>query len=220
MKTIQTSTHLLLIDETAETYVKNDWILDNLDDNIIHEVEVKSGILMKGEFKIIAASPKLGDLPEFETLPPNVEFYCLACGISQETPFGKCAPHHIHCECKLRTLPSNTEDDVERLAENNAKKVGHYAGYQDYISGYKQAKSETMFSLEQLKIAMRNASMFTYTKKGIEKYIESLTKPKQYEFVPEMIQYVGIGGRFPQFDKPNIISNKIQGIWKQITHTG
>ena len=178
METIKTDTHTLLVDETAEIkegdymlyksrfldgtvktyedYQKADWNIQlvTLSDApyIQRAVEGKNAQAgLKGVFKIIASSPKLGDLPEFETLPPN------------------------------------TEDDVEKLAYEQFKHLGNTLVTKGkklgYVIGYKQAKSETMFSLEDIKKAWDNgnnyhrgsliqASQFTF-----EKTIESLTKP-------------------------------------------
>lgn len=181
MKTIKTETHLLLVDETAEIK-EGDWFYNTIS---IQQSQRDSGIRHPKSVKIIAASPKLGNLPEFET------------------------------------LPLNTEDDVERLALNfdkvkcrNFKREftskETYEGVEDgFIAGYKQAKSETMFSLED----MRNfanwindnfnieAGREHWTDYGLDEnnnsvpqkeyltkdlvnlYIQSLTKPKEYEFV-------------------------------------
>lgn len=46
-------------------------------------------------------------------LPENMEYWCKACGISQDEPFGKCNEGHKHCSCEIRII----EDDVEKLAK-------------------------------------------------------------------------------------------------------
>lgn len=66
MKTIKTETHLLLVDETAERPKIGAWYHN--DGNIF--CCVNDYAIPKSD-EILAASPKLGDLPEFETLSPN-----------------------------------------------------------------------------------------------------------------------------------------------------
>jgi len=43
-----------------------------------------------------------------------------------------------------------TNKTLEEAAEDNAKKVGHYAGYQDFIAGAKW-QQERMYSEEEVK---------------------------------------------------------------------
>ncbi len=73
MKTIKTDTHLLLVDETAEIK-EGDYALQ------FNDIGTEPKEIFKVEYhippecfvrKIIAASPKLEGIPEFETLPPN-----------------------------------------------------------------------------------------------------------------------------------------------------
>ena len=162
-------------------------------------------------FKILVAYPPINGIPEFETLPPN------------------------------------TEDDIEKLAKefaNNSTSCDYEEGinvgkYQGFIAGYKQAKSETMFSLEQVKQAIElsrnikdNSVDDCFTAEDIsgcteictydwkfhqseEQIIQVLTTPKQYEFMPETIRV-----RFPKGEDgwediyaPQIVNNKIQGVW-------
>lgn len=160
MKTIQTKTHLLLVDETIKgrsgyNYNYGLFKIDKLEYSYEkHSTEWNCCV------KIIAASPKLGDLPEFETLPPN------------------------------------TGDDVEKLADDYFNKnypveitraSDKKAILEDYIAGYRQAKSETGFSLEDMVIAMREygnwcLSMNEKTKSFEQArfdIIQSLTKPKE-----------------------------------------
>ena len=78
MKRIETNTHLLLVDETAEIK-KNDWFI-NTSSQIIHKSEgIEIFDYRKNKqvnFKIILAFPNLKDLPKFETLPYfNTEDY-------------------------------------------------------------------------------------------------------------------------------------------------
>lgn len=198
MKTIQTSTHLLLVDETAELNGDLTYYL-HLPTNTIHRLHSRmagsknlytgmNGGICHGSFecaKIIAVSPKLGDLPEFETLPPN------------------------------------TEDDIEKLAKDWYEKAklnsSHMADPSSFKQGYKQAKSETMFSLEDMREAFR--ASFGTGKYGFEQFIQSLTKPKQYEFVPEMEELGEVfngqkSTKMYSDKKPKIVNNKIQGKWK------
>ena len=45
------------------------------------------------------------------------------------------------------------QETLEDAAEDNAKKVGHYAGYQDFIAGAKW-QAERMYSEEDMKSAI------------------------------------------------------------------
>ena len=202
MKTIKTFTHLLLVDETAEIQ-EGDWFI-NTSSQTVHKSDGTEIFDYRKDkqvnFKIIAASPKLEDLPEFETLPPN------------------------------------TEDDVEELAYNEldseatvgvTTKGESQMFIQGYFKGYNQAKSERMFSLDDMKKAM-----FEVYKNGIrnpkdgkesfseisDRVIQSLTKPKEYEFVPEMEKetlYTTDGLDYKGDLQPKIVNNKIYGKWKQ-----
>ena len=51
--------------------------------------------------------------------------------------------HTITCDCEP------LQETLEEAAEDNAKKVGHYAGYQDFIKGAKWQK-ERMYSEEDM----------------------------------------------------------------------
>ena len=84
MKTIKTDTHLLLVDETAEIKEGDYFLFDKKEVRFKSNGEEYHGkdlchisgnrrYAVNNSIKIIAASPKLGDLPEFETLPPNTE---------------------------------------------------------------------------------------------------------------------------------------------------
>lgn len=201
MKTIQTEKYLILVDEAIQPV--NGYYYDTFINKIRNTNSAEYG---KSEItlQIIAASPKLGNLPEFQTLPPN------------------------------------TEDDVEKLATKYAKlKLGadyktniypdsHAFTYgtfaeEDYKAGYKQAKSETMFSLEDMKKCFYNGGNMKDESEWVF-YIQSLTKPKEYEFIPE-IEFIEDDddyfndeetGRSNQ--QPKIINNKIQGTWKLKTN--
>ena len=202
MKTIRLNKQVLLVDETAEIkegdyfhspatkkilYASKDMLSWNCDTTQQH----------KGWTKIIAASPKLEGIPEFETLPPN------------------------------------TEDDVEKLATQRAidrkwnpnsletRRVANEI-IKSFIAGYNQAKSETMFSLEDMNYIY---NLLTYDDldedekiESAKEHIQSLTKPKEYEFVVEMEYRVKSGtveehkqGKAGyEYYEPKIVNNKIQ----------
>ena len=194
MKTIKTDTHLLLVDETADLFEGDK--ASSLDGLMITISKGWNNSLKLNMHKIIAASPKLGDLPEFETLSPN------------------------------------TEDDVEKVLIDLCKNKGDENNTIDLnaygigvIDGYNQAKSETGFSLDNMK-----KSMFEVYKNGLRepkdgkenfneiynRVIRTLTKPKEYEFVPEMEQYTQNYHKDIWYNRPKIVNNKIQGEWKEI----
>ena len=229
MKTIQTPTHLLLVDETAEIKEGDFFVCWETVDGIPSNYEVLEAtqsnmhpFIQDSENykKVIAASPKLGDLPEFETLPPNICWDCKG-NISEEGI----------CFCNR-----DTEDDVEKLADdyvrNETDKTIQLISKYSYKDGYKQAKSETMFSEEDLMLAFYegrgksagSSHMRTFKYHSFEDYIQSLTKPKEYEFVVEMEELAKATGKAVDhdgFDKehikyqPKIINNKIQGKWQK-----
>ena len=132
MKTIQTETHLLLVDGTNYDEL-NDWVTNGKDIAQINALTINDPNKYLCS-KIIAASPKLGELPEFETLPLTFK--------------------------KVKLI----EDDVKKLADNFFEKVAkgnknenELRGFPEtfkafYIQGYKQAKSETGFSLENIEL--------------------------------------------------------------------
>ena len=85
-----------------------------------------------------------------------------------------------------------------------------------FIAGYKQAKSETMFSLEDIEKAIGLARIDdggeTFSSDEI---IQSITKPKEYEFVVEMEEveeWSDEGGAFTT-EQPKIINGKVLGKW-------
>lgn len=227
MKTIQTEKYLLLIDETAE--IKEGKVLY---DNTIKEIygesitpnvtiwlrrgtDKESDIILSRDsnievyktdcYKIIAASPKLGDLPEFETLPPNKED-----------------------DVKKLALIAYPKDIVE--TSKGCFDDLNEANRNIWIAGYKLAKSETMFSLEEV----RNLKAYWFGR-GILAQKEnkiselkpdlSITKLKEYEFIPEIeskkVNYVtpiwSPEGSYIA-KQPKIINNKIQGTWKLKTN--
>ena len=236
METIKTDTHLLLVDEIAE--IK--------EGDLCYDIEASPGYnnikritrclrtakdsywnKNKNINKVIAALPKLGDLPEFETLPPNTYTYPEKCCITKEgkTLMNKGCMERNHCE------QPNTENDV---VEKLAAELGFYDSTEDnkgnrttkaFITGYKQAKSETMFSetfelLKEVSKKIHGADTWDLQKR-IYEHIQSLTKPKEYEFVPEMIDNGfegwddGLGAFWHKILQPKIVNNKIQGAWKQ-----
>lgn len=62
MKTIKTDTHLLLVDETSEIIKEGDWFYSENERGIAKALRSIISSVETGNFKIIAASPKLGDL--------------------------------------------------------------------------------------------------------------------------------------------------------------
>lgn len=208
MKTIKTHTHYLLVDETAEIK-EGDYLLKYQHNNhpVANEIlqcfannAPKSlgarTLVQKTEkwldnsncFKIIAASPKLGDLPEFETLP--------------------------------------TEDNViKNLAFDYYNSNEHYRVVDAFhwSNGYKQAKSETMFSLDDMRrcwyAGIDNQKKYEADEPEmtLDEYIQSLTKSKEYDFIPEMEEaeeYDKVYGHGDKFPRTKIINGKIQGVWK------
>ena len=168
-------------------------------------------------FKILAAYPAINGIDEFETLPPNKQYSIKyhkegdsVIRIYNSEGHVFCMyPYHLGVEAELhlqRLNSPNTEDDVEKLANGKYKycskdnldkiTIDEIRNYKNgFIAGYKQAKSETGFSLDNMK-----KSMFEVYKNGLRepkdgkenfneiynRVIRTLTKPKEYEFVPEM----------------------------------
>ena len=128
----------------------------------------------------------------------------------------------------FETLP-NTEDDVD-MSKQLTRYVNEKHTQEEcigFIAGYKQAKSETMFSLEDMKECYNDAIRYCIelTSHRFDNYIQSLTKQPEYEFVVEMIDNGGedwigddINGEpfWNEKLEPKIIKNKIQGVWKLI----
>ncbi len=192
MKTIKTDTHLLLVDETEEIKT-SDWYLDlsvfksdiTINKGIYQMVYPKWGKEGRGNCaKVIASYPKI-----------EGDEMCM---------FDKAQEYAI-----------------------GTKSPNREAHRQGFVEGYKQAKSK-MFSLNEVKgllfqvgNAMRYkgvnyASYFNYknVKEEVDKVLQSLTKPKEYEFVPEMENDIRqTASLYPQ---PKILNNKIQGTWKEI----
>lgn len=234
MKTIKTDTHLLLVDETAK--IKGGDKILNPTNEIQTVISLEKGIgtdnicwikvkettklqQILNSDKIIAASPKLGDLPEFETLPPNTE-------------------DDIEKLAKKLNIQNNAEAWIYNQLSESPSEDNEFCAEvaKDYwIAGYKQAKSETMFSLKQVKQAINCAFVFSGGKDENETYQDcedfcleqvSLTKPKEYEFLVEYIikEKYDVFGILPENQEiqisyskqPKIIKNKIQGVWKEI----
>jgi hypothetical protein len=214
MKTIQTKTHILLVDETAEIK-EGDFYIDITPINYgilyqslglskskgyEHWIKSTTGVIKEPITqctKIIAAYPKINDVLEFETLPPN------------------------------------TEDDVEKLAEsivikNNPNGVENMSMLvfnglvNDITIALKQAKSETMFSLEDIHKVIDLARKEPRIMSG--DIVESLTKLKEYEFIVEEEERFSVHGdkhdntmKPDSVKQPKIVNNKIQGTWKLIS---
>jgi len=41
---------------------------------------------------------------------PKQEYYCKACGISQDEPFSKCHESHKHCSCEIRLTEESKQE--------------------------------------------------------------------------------------------------------------
>jgi hypothetical protein len=80
-----------------------------------------------GEIGCVFPSCHCG-LPVKQEEPKQIKCYC---------------GHTITCDCEP------LQETIEEAAEDNAKKVGHYAGYQDFIKGVKWQK-ERMYSEEDM----------------------------------------------------------------------
>lgn len=200
MKTIYHANRVLLIDKAAEIKV-GDLIYSNssLGFGIIaSQANFTNNTVWD---KIIAASPKMGSLPEFETLPPSAE------------------------------------DDVEKsirkvIGEEYYKAINKDGSQFNLLKAvYKQAKSESNNSelidfVKSVRDDWENVSEGYQVR--AEKLLQSIAKPKEYEFVVEMEYKDGFGYWYkytpmiastikePIALRPNIINNKIQGVWAQI----
>lgn len=190
MKTIQTEKYLILVDETIQPV--NGYYYDTFIDKIRNTNSAEYG---KSEItlQIIAASPKLGDLPEFQTLPPN------------------------------------TEDDVETsirkvIGEEYYKAINKDGSQFNLLKAvYKQAKSETMFSEKIYNTAIQVVGDNKI--QTLRQFLQSLTKPKEYEFIVEEERLPFIVNKSKRKNPlngfeyaPKIINNKIQGTWKLKTN--
>lgn len=162
MKTIQTDNYLLLVDETANK-TQDTWYY-NTKTNQLNRLKYVG----ENDVKIIAASPKLEGVYEFETLPP--------------------------------------------------------------------AKSETMFSMDDMRKALLEVALWGSVRpdrfEKVEQLIHTLSKEKEWEFVPQMevVYFHGSGyykeAELSEDDKekyallkteqPKIEKNKIQGTWRKL----
>jgi hypothetical protein len=206
MKTIQTEKYLLLCDETAEIKEGN-WFVALDETNDIYKANTLWVNICKDQpqkcNKILASSPKLGDLPEFETLPPNIEDDVEKLALN----FAK-TPISNHKEQDL-----NTEIWISGARQNG------------FIAGYKQAKFETMFSLDDIENTYQQGFDDCIAGKHLlQTYKDIITKPKQYEFIPKMEfiedddDYFNDEETGRSNQQPKIINNKIQGTWKLKTN--
>lgn len=52
---------------------------------------------------------------------PKQEYYCKACGVSQDEPFGKCHKSHKHCSCEIRLTeePKQEEDEIIDILDHD-----------------------------------------------------------------------------------------------------
>ena len=225
MKTIKTDTHLLLVDETAEIKENTNTIKEGLNGdwywNSIYNSISRIGDITDFDFKIIAASPKLGDLPEFEKLPPNVED-------DVEKLHSKAVVEVSH----FWTLKYSSEERRQLL-----QAMALDFGVNMYKEGYKQAKSETGFSLEDIRKEktrlyhiLENYPQLNGGELKDEIINKILTKPKEYKFVVEMeekdipedneLKVASDGGyyskptQYRRVTQPKIVNNKIQGTWQ------
>ena len=205
MKTIKTPTHLLLVDETADLGINKPFYgycwnwrdkVHYFNTGLNKDARGRNGIQ-----KIIAASPKLDGIPEFETLPPSTE------DDVEKTIMNK----WVGRLSKMGFKP----DEIDKITEKHSF---------HYIDGYKQAKSETMFSLEDIeniwnKFVKEEPPINNGASSDFLVYLkQSLSKQKEYEFVPEMESvyaepYSGDESDFT-IEQPKIVNNKIQGTWK------
>ena len=218
MKTIQTTTHLLLVDETAEIN-NNNWFI-NLANNTINQAT--NWIYVSTCRKIIAASPKLGDLPEFETLPPNMPI-----------------KESIN---PIQELINELKDTLSKCLPEFKTGIQHSILRASAYLENQQAKSETRFSWNQVlhyigkgfrlgKQVERQPDYYSLCDPLADlasEILQSLTKPKEYEFVVETI--CAYGDDCPSkgaYDKqhlcnvqPKIINKDgktfIQGVWKEV----
>lgn len=212
MRTVKTDTHLLLVDETAEIKEGELRVAYSLHGDVPFISEASDiAEKRKRKDKIIAASPKLGDLPEFETLPPKAE------------------DNESIMEGVIKSMSDFPYQKNPFLDE----KILQFG-----LRCYKQAKSKTMFSLEDMIKAYREGAIDmleaddyttvdelfeqkqTKEYRGLQnwnEFIQSLTEPKEYEFVPEMEEIkCSKCGCINTKQQPKIVNNKVQGTWKQV----
>ena len=107
---------------------------------------------------------------------------------------------HLGQNYEQRRVKPNTEDDVEKLmfdaiqkARGNDYETFYKLAAKNCADVYKQAKSETMFSFDILNLLKENGYYDNAVYDLIKDYIESLNKPKEYEFVVEMEELSSTG---------------------------
>ena len=205
MKTIYLDNRILLIDEDKNNIKSGNLILVNSNTYCNAICEYRESpcpppyVCNKDiSYKIVAAYPKIEDVNvyEFKILPPNTE-----------SDIVKLALDFVNTP-----IPNHTKQDYDtEIWISGARQNG-------FIAGYKQAKSETMFSVDDMRKCWNYAGDFfnEYTiddtlEMNFGEFIQSITKPKEYEFVVEMIDV-----DYSTVKQPKIINNKIYGFWKEI----
>jgi hypothetical protein len=93
---------------------------------------------------------------------PKQEYYCKACGISQDEPFGKCHESHKHCSCEIRLTEEPKQETLEEAAvkefndfkeKNPIVRDSHVYPYKlGFLHGAKW-QSERMYSEIDLEVA-------------------------------------------------------------------
>ena len=197
MKTVYTENHILLVDETIDIkegkpcYVDGGIGrkgIDTFNSSIRYSVQ---------PLKIIASHPPIEGCLEFGTLPPNIENKPISIKEYVTDVFGI----------------NNNRLSIEDLVLSGNDII-------ETIEGYTQAKSETMFSLEELEHISKSFAAQQYQNDfqlnfrdwfNINK--DKLTKPKEFEFVPE-IDSTLVGLNLADKGQPKVINNKIYGSWK------
>jgi hypothetical protein len=75
------------------------------------------------------------------------------------------------------------QETIEEAAEDNAKKVGHYAGYQDFIAGaeWQAEQDKNKYSDEDIinalhSVELKNNKNYSKIYEGMKEYLHSLNK--------------------------------------------
>ena len=89
------------------------------------------------------------------------EYYCKACGISQDEPFSKCHESHKHCSCEIRLTEEHKQDSVFSQLE-----VGKEYEQEMFELG-EEHKQETL-----KEAAEKYAQYLTYAETRIESFTE------------------------------------------------
>ena len=203
MKTIQNDTHIMWVDETAEIKENTNTFKEGFNGdwfwNSISNSIARIGDITSYDFKIIAAYPKLEGCLEFKPFPPTHD--------------------DVIMEKIIKSIP-DFPYQKNTFVEEKILQFG--------LRCYKQAKSETMFSLENMKKCYEYAwnKGRNNQSTNISEYIQPLIKSKELEFVPQMeeveeyhkfIGYKEDGStKHPFIKKPKIVNNKVYGEWKKI----